>query len=298
MNEHSRLVEKVTDLLFTSAHPERGTRSAHGRRGREGRAGDLIVLASDESSFSTGAELIADGGEAGRSRGEPAKPKKRRNKMIDRGEPKLKVLVFAAALRAGSLNRKLAAAAARIAEESGAVVDHASMKDFDVPSYDGDAETATGFPKGAEELRRRLIACDAFIISSPEYNASMPGVLKNLIDWVSRFQPQPFDGKHGLLLSASPSMAGGNPGLWALRVPLEHLGARIYPDMFSLAQAHTALVDVLIADAALRARFDKNLRAFLSLAEAAKHYPCMKRAWVEFLGEPPSAAERVDPVPP
>jgi chromate reductase, NAD(P)H dehydrogenase (quinone) len=213
-------------------------------------------------------------------------------------EPKLKVLVFAAALRAESLNRKLAALAARIAEQNGATVDHASMRDFDVPSYDGDAENAHGIPKGAEELRRRLLESDAFIVSSPEYNASMPGIFKNLIDWTSRFRPQPFDGKHGLLLSASPSTVGGNRGLWAVRVPLEHLGARIYPDMFSLAQAHNALVEGDIADAALRARFEKNLQAFLSLAEAAKHYPCIKRAWVEFLGEPPgSGADRVDPVP-
>ncbi len=211
---------------------------------------------------------------------------------------KLKVLVFGASLRSDSLNRKLAALAARVAEQGGATVDHASMRDFDVPSYDGDAESAEGIPKGAQELRRRLVEADAFIVSSPEYNGSMPGMLKNLIDWTSRFRPQPFDGKHGLLLSASPSMVGGNRGLWALRVPLEHLGSRIYPDMFSLAQAHKALVDGDIADAALRARFEKNLQAFLSLAEAAKNYPCMKRAWVEFLGEPPgSGADRVDPVP-
>lgn len=218
--------------------------------------------------------------------------------MNQRPEPKLKVLVFGAALRADSLNRKLAALAARIAEQSGATVDHASMRDFDVPSYDGDAESAEGIPKGAEELRRRLVEADAFIVSSPEYNGSMPGLLKNLIDWTSRFRPQPFDGKHGLLLSASPSMVGGNRGLWALRMPLEHLGSRIYPDMFSLAQAHKALVDGDLADAALRGRFEKNLQAFLSLAEAAKHCPCIKRAWVEFLGEPPgSGADRVDPVP-
>lgn len=173
------------------------------------------------------------------------------------------------------------------------------MRDFDVPSYDADAEIAQGIPKGAEELRRRLIDNDAFIVSSPEYNASMPGTLKNLIDWTSRFRPQPFDGKHGLLLSASPSMVGGNRGLWALRIPFEHLGARMYPDMFSLAQANKALVEGDIADRALRSRFEKNLQAFLSLAEAAKHYPCMKRAWVEFLGEPPdSGADREDPVPP
>jgi NAD(P)H-dependent FMN reductase len=213
-------------------------------------------------------------------------------------QPKLKVLVFAASLRADSLNRKLAALAAGVAEQHGAAVDHASMQDFDVPSYDGDVEAAQGIPKGAEDLKRRLDASDAFIVSSPEYNGSMPGMFKNLIDWTSRFRPHPFDGKHGLLLSASPSMVGGNRGLWALRVPLEHLGARIYPDMFSLAQAHKALVEGNLADAALRSRFEKNIEAFMSLAEAAKNYPCIKRAWVEFLGEPPgSGADRVDPMP-
>jgi len=215
-----------------------------------------------------------------------------------KSEPTLKVLVFGASLRADSLNRQLAALAARFAQQNGATIDQASMRDFDVPSYDGDLEKEQGIPRGAEELKRRLLDNDAFIVSSPEYNGSMPGAFKNLIDWTSRFRPQPFDGKHGLLLSASPSMGGGNRGLWALRMPFEHLGARIYPDMFSLAQAHKALVNGDIADAALRARFDKNLQAFLSLAEAAKHYPCIKRAWVEFLGEPPGTeADRVDPMP-
>ena len=214
-------------------------------------------------------------------------------------DPTIKVLVFGASLRADSLNQKLAALAARVAERAGAVVDRASMQDFDVPSYDGDAEEVSGIPKGAEQLRRRLVESDAFIVASPEYNGSMPGVFKNLIDWTSRFRPQPFDGKHGLLMSASPSMGGGSRGLWALRMPLEHLGARIYPDMFSLAQAQRTLVDGDIADARLSDRFEKNLQAFLSLAEAAKHYPCMKRAWVEFLGEPPGTeADRVDPVAP
>jgi hypothetical protein len=81
-------------------------------------------------------------------------------------------------------------------------------------------------------------------------------------------------------------------------MPLEHLGARVFPDMFSLAMAHKALAGDSIADATLQARFAKNVQAFLSLAEAAKHYPCIKRAWVEFLGEPPGAGvDRVDPMP-
>ncbi len=209
----------------------------------------------------------------------------------------LRVLVFSAALRTESFNSKLAALAARIAAESGAHVHHAAMHDFDVPAYDGDCEASEGIPSGARHLEKCLNESDAFIIASPEYNASMPGVLKNLIDWTSRFRPQPFDGKHGLLMSASPSMAGGNRGLWSLRVPLEHLGARIFPDMFSLATAHTALDGGEIKDPALAERFAKNVQSFLTLAEAAKNYPCMKRAWVEFLGEPPHiGADRVDPI--
>ena len=209
----------------------------------------------------------------------------------------LRVLVFAASLREDSLNAKLATLAARTAEEAGAKVDRATLRDFDAPSYDGDDESAGRIPAGVHEFRRRLEANDAFIGASPEYNGSMCGALKNVIDWTSRFRPQPFDERHGLLLSASPSMAGGNRGLWALRVPFEHLGARIFPDMFSLAAAHRGLVDGRIADDVLRARFERNVQAFLSLAEAAKHYPCMKRAWVEFLGEPPGeAADRVDPI--
>jgi chromate reductase, NAD(P)H dehydrogenase (quinone) len=217
--------------------------------------------------------------------------------MANQTSRPLRVLVFAASLRKDSLNRKLAALAANVAREAGATVDVATMDEFDVPLYSGDIESERGIPAGAQALRDRLLACDAFVLSSPEYNASMPGTIKNLIDWASRFRPQPFDTKHGLLMSASPSLSGGNRGLWSLRMPLEHLGARIYPDMFSLAMAHKAFDATGLADAALRARFEKNVQAFLSLAEAAKHYPCMKRAWVEFLGEPPGAGEdRVDPV--
>ena len=200
---------------------------------------------------------------------------------------KLKVLVFSASLGKESMNATLAQLAAQHAARFGAVVDQASMREFDAPSYDPDLEASGEIPAGAEELHRRLTANDAFVIASPEYNGSMPGPLKNAIDWASRFRPQPFHERHGLLLSASPSMGGGNRGLWALRIPLEHLGARIFPDMFSLAMAHKAFSGDTIADARLQQRFEQNLRAFLDLAEAAKNYPCMKKAWVEFLGETP-----------
>jgi NAD(P)H-dependent FMN reductase len=140
------------------------------------------------------------------------------------------------------------------------------MKDFDGPSFDQDVEVAKGVPAGPRELQRRLEASDAFVISSPEYNGSMPGLLKNAIDWVSRIRP---------------------------RIPLEPLGARVFPDMFSLSQAHNAFdPNGQLVDQLLRARFEQNLVAFLDLVEAAKHYPCLKKAWVEFLGEPGATVGR------
>lgn len=208
----------------------------------------------------------------------------------------LRVVVFAASLRSGSLNRRLATLAAAVIEEHGALADRADMADFDCPSYSGDVEQQAGVPAGAQRFRERLVATDAFVIASPEYNASMPGCLKNAIDWVSRIRPQPFNGRQGLLLSASPSMAGGNRGLWSLRVPLEHLGARMYPDMFSLAQAHQAFDDAgRIAAPVLQERFDRTIECFLGLVEAAKHYRPLKKLWVEYLGERPDpAVDRVE----
>src|SRR5688572_3859127 len=204
-------------------------------------------------------------------------------------ELSVKVLVFSASLREHSLNDRLATLAAQRVEAHGATVDRAFMADFDCPSYDGDEEREGPMPDGAVRLKDRLIGSDGFILVSPEYNASMPGILKNVIDWTSRFKPQPFTRRYGMLMSASPSMAGGNRGLWSLRIPLEHLGARVYPDMFSLAQAHQAFnSEGRIADAKLQQRFDDTISCWMQSVEAAQHYPMMKTQWVELLGERPT----------
>jgi chromate reductase len=215
------------------------------------------------------------------------------------GQHQVRFLVFEASLRSGSLNGRLASLAASAVEQHGGTVHRARMTDFDCPTYDADVEKDEGIPAGAELLGRGLAAADAFIIASPEYNASMPGGLKNVIDWVSRAKPQPFNGRQGLLMSASPSMVGGNRGLWALRVPLEHLGARVYPDMFSLAQAHQAFdANGRIANSTLQQRFERTIQCFLDLVEAATRYPVLKKQWVEFLGEKPDAeTDRVETTP-
>jgi chromate reductase len=202
--------------------------------------------------------------------------------------PAVRVLALSASLRVESLNTRLISLAANRLAAHGATIDVAAMSEFDSPSYNADTQELAGFPAGVEEFRHRLEPAHAVVVSSPEYNFSMPGGLKNLIDWASRYHPQPFKDKHALLVSASPSMAGGNRGLWALRVPLEHLGVHVYPDMFSLAQAHQAFNHRgQIADEQLASRFDRTIADFLALTEAAVHYPCAKSAWIEFLGEHP-----------
>jgi NAD(P)H-dependent FMN reductase len=200
----------------------------------------------------------------------------------------IRYLIFDASLRAQSLNHRLASLATSFVEQREGIVDRARLEEFDCPTYDDDVEQEQGIPPGADRLRQRIEDADAFLIASPEFNGSMPGGLKNVIDWVSRFRPQPFNGKQALLMSASPSMAGGNRGLWALRVPLEHLGARVYPDMFSLAQAHQAFgSDGRIANAVLQRRFERTIECFMDLVEAASRYPALRKQWVEFLGEKP-----------
>src|SRR5437762_9030093 len=97
-----------------------------------------------------------------------------------KNEP-LKILVFSGSLRKNSLNTKLINIAANVIRKNGAVVDLAEMKTFDCPSFNQDLEVNDYHPEGASALHQRILANDAFVISSPEYNGSMPGLLKNSI---------------------------------------------------------------------------------------------------------------------
>lgn len=181
----------------------------------------------------------------------------------------MKLLMVAASLRRGSYNRKLIQLAASLARNGGASVDLAEFEEFPVSMYNADDEEANGIPEGAQAFARRLNDATGMVVSSPEYNNSMPGTLKNLIDWVSRIRPLPFKGKHALLLSASPSLVGGNRGLWALRVPLESLGVLVYPRMFSLAQANQAFADDgSLVDSKLAQRLGNTLDAYIRMAQA------------------------------
>jgi chromate reductase len=176
----------------------------------------------------------------------------------------MKVFAIAGSLRKDSFNHKLLTIAAPIAEREGATLDVASLRDFEMPLYDYDIEAASGPPAGALALAARITAADALLIASPEYNYSVPGVLKNAIDWLSRVKPMPLRGKRALLLSASLSLVGGNRGLWALRMPLEVLGVHVYPDMFSLATAHEAMPDGALKDPLLAKLLDGMIKRWVA----------------------------------
>jgi len=152
----------------------------------------------------------------------------------------VKLLALAGSLRTGSLNKQLLNLAAKLLEAAGAELVPIDFRALAIPIYDGDVEASTGLPPGALELAKQVTEAEGLVVASPEYNFSMPALLKNAIDWLSRAKPVPLRGKTALLMSASPALVGGNRGLWALRVPLEVLGVHVYPDMFSLATAHQA----------------------------------------------------------
>ncbi|MBL7716875.1 MAG: NAD(P)H-dependent oxidoreductase [Bdellovibrionales bacterium] len=184
----------------------------------------------------------------------------------------MKVFIFGAALRKDSLNQELARQAARIlGEVSGISVDLAAFSEFPMPVYDGDLEESSGMPEGAEKLAARIAAADAIVISAPEYNGSISGALKNAIDWVSRSDNNPFDGRPLLLMGASPGALGAVRGLWHTRVPFEAMGSLVYPELFGLPRAHQAFADIGFADAKTESRLKELLQDFSKFALKLKN---------------------------
>ncbi len=172
----------------------------------------------------------------------------------------MRILAFAGSTREGSFNKKLIRGAAQLAEESGHTVTVADLRDYALPLYDGDLEEMEGVPANALKIKQLIHEHDAVLISSPEYNASVSGVLKNTIDWTSRPGGDDDPGKVWFekpvgLLSASPGGLGGIRALNHLRAILQNLTAFIIPSQFALAKAHEAFADdgTLKDDAARKA---------------------------------------------
>jgi chromate reductase len=116
----------------------------------------------------------------------------------------MKVLGISGSLRKGSYNTMALRAAQKLAPD-GVSIEIADISD--IPLYNDDVRAA-GFPDSVTQLRERIRAADAVLLVTPEYNFSIPGVLKNMLDWVSRPPEQPFDGKPVAIMGASPGMVG------------------------------------------------------------------------------------------
>ena len=164
--------------------------------------------------------------------------------------PALKILVIPGSLRSGSLNAKLAAAAAHEFALAGAEVTRLSLADFPLPIYDGDLQGKSGVPKPAVNLKRMMSAHHGVLIVTPEYNSSVPPLVKNTIDWVSRVQDahetrgQVFRGRAFAIASASEGRLGGARSLAALRLILAACHALVIPNQLALAFASQAYDDM------------------------------------------------------
>src|SRR6266567_1999177 len=158
----------------------------------------------------------------------------------------LKILVIPGSLRTGSLNARLAAAAAFEFAQAGADVTRISLADYPLPIYDGDLQSKSGVPKNAINLKRLIGAHDGVLIVTPEYNSSVPALVKNTIDWVTRVQDPPeargqvFRERVFAIASASGNRLGGTRALAALRLILTACHASVVPNQLALSFADQA----------------------------------------------------------
>lgn len=157
-----------------------------------------------------------------------------------------KVIVFAGSLRTGAYSIATADAAMKELALQGAEVTRISLADYPLPIVDQDLEKESGVPENAIRLARQIAAHDGLLIASPEYNASIPPLLKNALDWVSRVRRdagrslRPFEGKVAGLCSSSNGSFAGARGLYHLRAVLMACDVEVITPQCSVAQAGQA----------------------------------------------------------
>ena len=179
----------------------------------------------------------------------------------------MRILAISGSLRAGSHNTDLLQAAAAVAPDGVDIELYDGLKE--IPPYDADDNAPGDQPIAVQELKEALDSADAILIATPEYNSSIPGVLKNALDWASRpLAESPVRNKPAAVLSSSTGMFGG---VWAAaetRKVLGALGARTLEDTVAVAKADDRLADGV--DAALLAELRAVVDALAAAVEARK----------------------------
>ena len=174
-----------------------------------------------------------------------------------------KILAFAGSTRKDSFNKKLVKIAIAGAVAAGGEVTYIDLRDYPLPVYDGDLETNEGIPANAQKLKKIFSENQGLLISAPEYNSSISGVLKNTFDWVSRANPGEaplacFDGKVAGLMSASPGALGGLRGLVTVRSILGNIRVLVLPNQVAVPKAIEAFnADGTLKDSKQKASVEK-----------------------------------------
>lgn len=187
-----------------------------------------------------------------------------------------RILVFAGSIRTGSLNEKLAVAATAAIREAGGEPTHVSLRDHPLALYNGDDQARDGVPDAAKRLAELFFAHKGVFVASPEYNASFTPLLKNTLDWLSRFNvdgrpPLPaFKDRVFALGAATNGAMGGYRGLTQLRAMMElGLGALVLPEMVAVGGAATAFApDGGLANEKQKALLDGVAERLVALARA------------------------------
>jgi chromate reductase len=176
----------------------------------------------------------------------------------------LNVLTICGSARANSFNRALVRALPLLSP--GGMVFTESLPVINLPHYDFDLQQVSGPPAAAMELGSGIRDADAVIIVSPEYNYSIPGILKNALDWVSRVPKQPLAGKPVLIQSVSGGLLGGARMQYHLRQVLVSLDARVFLRPEVMVGMATSKFDEAgnLIDEATRLAVQTQLAAFAS----------------------------------
>jgi chromate reductase len=178
------------------------------------------------------------------------------------------IISICGSLRKGSFNRVLMTALPKLAPAGMSIAEAPSFADF--PLYNADIQNSTGFPVAVNVLAEAVRAADGVIFCTPEYNFSIPGGLKNALDWVSRLQNQPFAGKPIAIQSASPGPVGGARVQYDLRKSLVFLDALTInkPEIF-VANCASKFDDKTgeLKDEATRTLIKQQLEAFATFVE-------------------------------
>ncbi|MCP3904219.1 MAG: NAD(P)H-dependent oxidoreductase [Planctomycetes bacterium] len=156
-----------------------------------------------------------------------------------------RILAFAGSLRKDSFNKRLVRVAAAGAQNAGARVTVLDLRDLPLPVLDQDLEAAEGLPENAVRLKELFREHDGLLISSPEHNGSISAALKNMLDWVSRPEPDEpplscFAGKVAGIMSASPGGLGGLRGLVHVRAILSGIRVIVIPQQVAVGGAADA----------------------------------------------------------